>query len=176
LLVLLTAERTQSRALVCLAPLLPRGWSSNSVPPYPFMHLSAVLAQLRGRPLAPPRHRVACEFLFNTLSSTAQAQSIARLIPDSGTVVRTLTRTSLPLPRLNGQVPTLMLHGSEDRMSAPAAVRALASRWGVAYREYPGYGHWLPATEPSSGLVADVHRWLIQTIGESLLVPAEQEE
>src|SRR5262245_54897907 len=99
LLALLAAEWTQPRALVCLAPLLPRGWSSNSIPPYPFMHLSAVFAQLWGRPLSPPRPRVACEFLFNTLPSTVQAQAIARLIPDSGTVVRTLTRTSLPLPK-----------------------------------------------------------------------------
>lgn len=176
LLALFAAERTQPRALVGLAPLLPRGWSSNRIPPYPFMHLSAVFAQLWGRPLSPPRHQVACQFLFNTLSSTAQAHSLAQLIPDSGTVVRTLTRTSLPLPKLSGQFSTLILHGSEDRMSAPTAVRALASRWGVAYREYPGHGHWLPATAPSSGLVADVHRWLIQTIGESLLVPSEGEE
>jgi pimeloyl-ACP methyl ester carboxylesterase len=176
LLALLVAERIPPRALVCLAPLLPRGWSSNSAPPYPFMHLSAVFAQLWGRPLSPPRHRVACEFLFNTLSSTAQAQALSRLVPDSGTVVRTLTHTSLPLPELSGQFPTLILRGSEDRMSAHTAVRALASRLGVAYREYPGYGHWLPASESGSALVADVHRWLIKMIGESLLVPAEEEE
>jgi hypothetical protein len=61
-------------------------------------------------------------------------------------------------------------------MSPPAANRWLATQLPAAYREYPGHGHWLVADTQRTKLIADLHRWLIQTLGEELLVPEEEEE
>jgi hypothetical protein len=46
----------------------------------------------------------------------------------------------------------------------------------AAYRTYPGQGHWLLAGEQGARIAADVHRWLIRTLGEALLVPEEIDE
>jgi pimeloyl-ACP methyl ester carboxylesterase len=175
LLALLAATRVRLRALILLAPLLPRAWVAGSRPLLPLVRLAAVPALLWGRPLYPPRRTVADDFLFNALPPPLQAQLHARLQPDSGAVARTLTRGQVQFPDVGGQCPMLVASGSEDRMSA-AAAHWLATRLQAEYREYPGQGHWLFVGEQGARLVTDLHRWLIMTLGEALLVPAEEEE
>lgn len=176
LLALLAAPQVKPRAVICLAPLLPRAWVTEGRPPLPLARLSAVPALLWGRPLSPPRATVAGDFLFATLPQSAQAQLHARLQPDSGTVVRTLIRGQVPLPDNKPPCPVLIVSGSADRMSPPATIRWLATRLHAEYREYPGQGHWLIAGIQGTKLVGDLHRWLIKTLGESLLVPEEGED
>jgi pimeloyl-ACP methyl ester carboxylesterase len=175
LLALLAAPRFTPRALICLAPLLPRVWVDGR-PPLPLIRLSAVPALLWSRPLQPPRRAVAREFLFHALPASLQDQLQTRLLPDSGTVVRTLTRDSVPFPEAGVQCPVLVVNGSEDRMSPPGVSRWLATHLQTDQYEYPGQGHWLPAGPQAPKLVTDLHRWLIQTLGEALLVPPEEEE
>ena len=176
LLALIAAAQVTPRALLLLAPVLPRAWVAEGRPPLPLARLSAVLAVLWGRPLSPPRLTVAGDFLFNTLPRAVQAQLWAQLQPDSGTVVRTLTRGQVPFPVTGIQCPALIVSGSADRMGALVAARWLATRLHGEHHEYPGQGHWLLAGEQWTKLVTDLHRWLIMTLGEALLVPPEEEE
>jgi pimeloyl-ACP methyl ester carboxylesterase len=176
LLALLTASRLNPRALVLLSPLLPRAWVTDGRPPLPLAHLTVVPALLWGRPLHPPRLTVASDFLFTALPQSVHAHLHARLQPDSGTVVRTLTREQLPFPLDKVSCPVLVVSGSADRMSPPMTSRWLADRLRAEHREYPGQGHWLLAGEQWTKLTGDLHRWLILTLGESLLVPPEEEE
>lgn len=175
LLALLTAARVRPRALICLAPLLPHTWVADGRPPAPLVRLSAVPALLWGHALHPPRLAMACDFLFNTLPSAAQAQLHARLRPDSGTVARTLTRGHVEFPTAGVSCPVLVVSGGADRMSPAKTARWLVDRLSAAHRDYPEQGHWLCAGEQCTRLTGDLHRWLIRTLGEALLVPPEEE-
>jgi pimeloyl-ACP methyl ester carboxylesterase len=175
LLAVLTAAVIRPRALILLAPVLPRVRGVKVRPPLPLASLAAVPALLWGRPLRPPRPAVARDFLFNALPPALQDQLHRRLQPDSGTVARALTRGQVCLPETPPRCPVLIARGGEDRMSSPAAVRHLASRLGADSREYPQHGHWLTAGSLAEKLAADVHRWLIQSLGESLLMPHEED-
>jgi hypothetical protein len=60
-------------------------------------------------------------------------------------------------------------------MSSPAVVQYLTSRFRADCREYPHRGYWLTVSDLAERLVADVHRWLIQSLGEPLLIPQEDD-
>lgn len=175
LLAVLTASVIQPRALVLLSPLLPRTWGTGIRLPFPLTSLAVVPAVLGNRPLRPPRFSVARDFLFNTLPATLQAQLHRQLQPDSGAVVRTLARGQLPFPDRPPRCPTLVVHGGADRMSFPAVVQFLVSSCQADSRQYLHHGHWLTASGMAEQLAADVHRWLIHNLGESLLMPPEDE-
>lgn len=176
LLALLTIARINPRAVICLAPLFPRSWNDNFRPPAPLVRFGAVPALLWGRPLSPPRFSMARDFLFNGMPPTAQAQLYARLQPDSGVVVRAFTREQIPFSSVVDFCPVLVTGGEADRMSPTTALRWLARHLGTEYRDYPAQGHWFFAGEPGKTLAGDVHRWLVRTLGETLLVPVEEEE
>jgi alpha-beta hydrolase superfamily lysophospholipase len=61
------------------------------------------------------------------------------------------------------RVPTLLLHGGDDRMVPPAGTRAFARRAPpalVEYREYPAAFHALLADLDREAPLADLERWL----------------
>jgi len=176
LLALLTTAQVRPRAVICLAPLLPQAWVANGRPPAPLVRLAAVPALLWGRALRPPRRAMAYDFLFNTLPPAARSRLYARLQPDSGAAAREITRSDFPFPAAGLPCPALVAGGGADRMCPPAAARRLAERLSATYRNYPGQGHWLPAGDQWTTLAGDLHRWLVRTLGEALLVPQESEE
>jgi pimeloyl-ACP methyl ester carboxylesterase len=176
LLALLTATSIHPRALVLLAPLLPRAWSADARPPLPLAGISALPALLWNRPLRPPRWPVARDFLFNSLPLTLQTRLYERLRPDSGAVARAFTRGHLPAFGATLQCPVFLARGSEDRMCTPAMIHWLMTRFHAVLREYPYQGHWLTLSGQAAPLVTDFHRWLIRSLGESLLVPPEEED
>jgi alpha-beta hydrolase superfamily lysophospholipase len=62
-------------------------------------------------------------------------------------------------------LPTLLLHGGDDRMVPPDGARAFAERartapGGVTYREYPGGYHALLADTGHEPVLDDLERWL----------------
>jgi len=176
LLALLAATQIKPRALICLAPLLPQSWAENGHPPVPLVRLAAVPALLWGRPLPPPRLVMARDFLFQTLSPSLQARLYTRLQPDSGAVARTLTRSQVSFPLAGISCPVLVVSGGADHMSPQGTAHWLASVLHAEHRNYPGQGHWLFAGEHWTKLIGDLHRWLIVTLGEPLLVPPEEDE
>jgi non-heme chloroperoxidase len=176
LLALCTAAEIKSRALICLAPLLPHSWVRDGRPPAPLVRLAAVPALLWSRPLPPPPFGMARDFLFLTLPPSVQASLHARLQPDSGMVARALTRSQVPLPTESISCPVLIVSGGADHMSSPPMVRWLTERLGAEHYHYPEHGHWPLAGERWAKLVGALHRWLITTQGEALLVPQESEE
>jgi len=176
LLAVLTAAQTRARAVICLAPVLPHTWSPEGRPPAPLVRLAAVPALLWGYALRPPPRAMARDFLFHALSPATQARLYTRLQPDSGVVARTLTRGDVPFSPAEVSCPVLVMNGEDDRMSPATAARGLAERLSAAYRNYPGQGHWLLTGDQGARLAAEVHRWLIRTLGETLLVPQDLEE
>ena len=185
LLALQAAARTTRhapRALICSAPLLPRSWIPDERPALPLVRLPALPALLRGRPLAPPRFSMAQEFLFPGFTPALQEQLHTQLRPDSGTAVRTLTRSAqdtgneLKQPKSTPQCPLFVVRGERDRMSSATACEWLVAHLQADQHTYPGLGYWLYSGPSAISLVTDVHRWIIQALGEPLLVPPEEDE
>ena len=172
---LLAAERIRPRALVCIAPLLPRNWTPERRPALPLVRLMALPSLLWGRPHPPPYRRMAQDFLFHGLPTSMHDQLHALLEPDSGRVIRTLIRDSVPLPPVPLPCPAAIVWGQEDRMNAPTASRWLADFLHADSLIYPDQGHWLLSGPQTSTFVADVHRWLIRTLGGGLLLPPEDD-
>ena len=95
--------------------------------------------------------------------------------PDSATIARELVAAEFPFPATRA-VPALLLAGGRDRFSPAGAVERLAARCGGTFRCAEDAGHAMPWEPGWERRVADVHRWLVQALGESLLLPREEED
>ena len=47
--------------------------------------------------------------------------------------------------------------------------QTLASHLGGEYRNYPRRGHWMLHEEGWEDIVNEIHRWLVHSLGESIL-------
>ena len=176
LLSLLVATRVQPRALICISPMLPGHWQPDLRPALPLVRLATLPALLWNRAHPPPSRRLARDFLFHTLPAGLPDQLYDQLEPDSGRVVRTLTRGQTDFPTTPLPCPSLIVWGQEDRMVPAPVVSRLADTLHATSLSYPDQGHWLLAGPQAASLVAGVHRWLVHSLGEALLLSPEEDE
>ena len=164
------------RALIFSAPLLPRSWIPYERAPLPLVRLSALPALLWGRSLAPPRFSMAQEFLFPGFTPALQQQLHTQLRSESGTAVRAVTRGTFKQPEWTRKCPIYVVRGQRDRMSSAGAGDWLVDHLQADQHTYPDLGYWLYSGASAITLSTDVHRWIIQALGEPLLVPPEEED
>ena len=176
---LLAAERMPPaagfRALVCVSPLVPRSLCGGRGSPLPLVRLAALPALLWNRAHPPPPRRMARTFLFHAIPAAQQDALAAKLQSDAGAVVRELTRNTIALPAAPLRCPVSVFWGEDDRMVTSDAVRRFAATLQAGEHPYTCQGHWLLSGPPAATLVGDVHRWLIHTLGDALLLPPEDE-
>jgi len=143
------------RAVIAVAP------ASCGEPPPAAGGLGTRLAAWRGRALQPPSGELLARY---------GAVPAGGFVPDSARVARVVSAAGWmpPVP----QVPGLVIAAADDRWVPPAAAERLAAGLGVAFHRLPGT-HALPWEPGWERLVAVAHRWLVQTIGEPLLLPPE---
>ncbi len=72
-------------------------------------------------------------------------------------------------------VPALVVAGENDLFAPPAHLRELAAELGAAHTVIPNTRHALPWDEGWDRAVATVHRWLVKTLGEDLLVERDDD-
>ena len=152
-------------AVVALAPVLPQSMMTGANPA--LSTLRARLAMWRSRPLPVPRGRLGCGYFA--------PRAPEGMAPDYGTVARELTHGDLRFPVGTG-TPQLVLAGTADAFSPPRDVERLARYTGATFRQLEGAGHALPWEPRWENRVNEIHRWLIQQLGESLLMMREEEE
>jgi predicted alpha/beta hydrolase family esterase len=163
-----TAARHAAPALVAIAPV---------VSPVDSPHLGAMLrwpqyslARIGGRRVAPPRGRGRAMFL----GAVGAAGDMA-LVSDSAPIFRALADGTLRLPTAS-TYPGLVISAARDAISPPDAAADLAARYGWEHRVYPSRGH-LAVVEPGWEAIADdIHRWLIRTLGASLLAFLDEDD
>jgi pimeloyl-ACP methyl ester carboxylesterase len=159
LVALAAARRVPVRALVLLAPLLPRGAAFRAIALRP----RALPALVLGRRVVPPRGRAALA-LYAELPDGHRRQ----LLPESAALVLDVARGRVHTLPAEG-TPTLMIAGGDDALAAPSAARSFAAGIGAELEEVAGAGHWLLLGPGWEGVVGLVHRWLVRRLGEPLL-------
>ena len=154
-----------ARAVVALAPLVPQPLRSPARAP--FTGLRTGFAMWRARPLPPPRGTAGRRFFGPRTPAGATVES--------GTVLRQLSRDDLRFPAVPA-VPTLIMAAQADLVSPVEAVERLATYAGATLRQVPEVGHGLPWEDGWEQRVGEIHRWLIQQLGEDLLAITEEDE
>ncbi|MFI5394865.1 MAG: alpha/beta fold hydrolase [Candidatus Binatia bacterium] len=154
-----------ARAVVALAPILPLPLATEGT--HTFLGMRSRLALWCSQPLPAPRGQRGSDYFAQG------APGGTRL--DSGTVARELTQHDLGFS-VDGRVPLLVVAGAADTICRPYDVERLATYAGATYRCLEGVGHALPWQAGWENCVKQIHRWLVQQLGESLLVLNEEEE
>jgi len=92
------------------------------------------------------------------------AEDVVR--PDSAALFRRVAAASMP----GADRPSLLIGSAGDPITDPGDVERVARERGWSFHRHDGRGHF-PMVEPGwERLADDVHRWLVRTLGEELLV------
>lgn len=161
----LARDLGRRRAVVALAPLVPAGHGAPTVP-----GLSGLRPRLEmwlGRRCSPPHGRAAVAHFGQTPPCPAVAEPI--------TVVRDLCDPQRRLA-LGPAVPGLVIAGDADAVTPGEASERLAHAAAAELRRIPGGGHALPWEAGWEERGSEIHRWLVQTLGEPLLALRPEEE
>lgn len=107
---------------------------------------------------------------LNRVGEDFRREILEALVPESPQLVRAffqqMKRAAIP----NIGLPILALGGTEDRLMPKDSAEALATRLRGSYHLYPERGHWMLHEDGWENVVNDVHRWILNTLGESILV------
>ena len=108
-------------------------------------------------------------YFLTPLPKTLENALSHQTVPESSALVREFL-----LPRVNLEpgplgYPTLVLGGSDDRITPAVTTKRVAAFLGAEFREYAGQGHWLIERD-GENIVRDIHRWIIQKLGEKILL------
>ena len=149
------------RAVVALAPVVPEAVTGNRRAAW-----GSRLAFWRSRLLL-PSGSIAVDYFGQRVPGGTT--------PESRRLARQLAADDLPLPSSPG-LPKLLIVGEADAVCPPHDAERLATRVGADCYKLEGIGHALPWDTGWEKRVVQIHRWLVQQLGESLLVPREEEE
>ena len=164
-LLALACPAAATRAVVALAPLVPRaiGGTLNPV----LSSWTARMAMCRSRPLPPPRGQLGARYFAEGAPGGVTGESPR--------ATRELRDDAFSLPARSGR-PTLVVAGERDPFCPPHVVERLARHVGAQVQTAENAGHAMPWGAGWEARVAATHRWLIQTLGEPLLLLRDDEE
>jgi pimeloyl-ACP methyl ester carboxylesterase len=151
-------------AIVLVAPALPGLGALRLMLGGTGRALRAIL----GRELAPPG-APGHETLLGAIDPVARQVISNRLVPEPGRVVYDLLRGPLVGSDLALLPPTLVIGGSRDPVTPPEAVD-VAARELAATRAVVDGGHWLPLEDSWQPTADCLHRWVVRTLGDPLLL------
>ncbi len=164
-LLALACPSGSARAVVALAPLAPRAIGGTVHPLLAGWRVR--LATWRSRPLSPPRGKVGAEYFAMAAPGGVCADSIR--------VACELNDEAFEL-RAGPARPTLVMAGEGDHFCPPRAVERLARHVGAHFQTVERSHHAMPWEVGWEHCVATVHRWIIQALGEPLLLLHDTEE
>ena len=171
LLAQMLAARGLAKALILLAPAAPWG-----IYPSTLYELRGSLGLLTtpgawSRALT-PTYDIAEQTTFHLLPPHERAEAYAFLVPESGKALFEILFWMLDPARATAvapdsvRCPVLTIAASEDRVTPPATVRQVASRYRHAgdYREYPDNAHWLIREPGYERIGADCAAWIAHVL------------
>jgi pimeloyl-ACP methyl ester carboxylesterase len=153
-----------ARAVIAMAPLLPGDLLRRNPA---VTGLRQRLALAWGRAVPPPGGRRAQAY-FGAGAGSPPA-------PEPWAVVRDLLAWS-GAPTIALPVPALVVAATADPFCPRDALAVWAARCGAEVRAVPGADHGLPWMTGWESRANEIHRWLVQRLGEPLLLPCEDDD
>lgn len=150
-----------TRAVVALAPTLPRALAGSRS-----LGLRTRLAIWRRGPVVPPAGHLGTE-LFG--AGIPGGQKV-----ESRPLLRQLFVDNL-MPSQHPGIPKLIMVGEADPVCRPSDGERLAQHVGADCLRLEGAGHAMAWNTGWEKCVVRMHRWLVQQLGESLLLPQEED-
>lgn len=165
LLALKIAEDTRVRAAVALAPLIP-GFRS----PLLLGHHPGWFWRSEKRWL-PPRRRML--ELFSEAEPFQRQALIKALIPMDTSAAKQVASGAIEFAP--SATPRMIISGQADRFAPADSAAEFAAKIDAQFMRLPARGHWLIGGRALERIIAQMQRFLVQTLGEELLLLYERE-
>ena len=155
-------EIIEPPACIAITPAAPAG-----VLPCPSALLlrflvAALPSILFGRDFLP--RSVLRHIALNLLDPAEQDEVLESMRPVAASQVRLIIPSLIGVDRGRMHAPLLVVGASEDRLTPAAQTRAVARRYGAAYREYPGAAHFILREPAWLDMTSDLINWLDEKI------------
>ena len=111
-----------------------------------------------------------------SLSESHQSNTIEGMVPDSSRLISEYFKRRIEIDPMRIDCPILVVGGGDDRVVPAASSLEMAQWLGADFKEYPSHGHWMMEEGEGERIVREIHRWLVQKLGEEILLtePPEQ--
>jgi len=163
------AEGEKLSALVLLSCPPPRQLQPAAPRPLRLLRLKYALLMALGRPFR-LEERDFRRLWFSAMPEAEQADLCRRMVPESSHLIRDFCERGTELRFDRVGCPVLVLGGREDPLVPVAGLRDLAQSLGGDLKVYPGHGHWILGESEAEAIVRDIHRWLVQKLGDKILL------
>jgi pimeloyl-ACP methyl ester carboxylesterase len=168
-LVALTAtEKSESAALILVSPATPRNLAEGHSRARRFLRLKYSPLIFLRRPIRIDLNDFRQNFL-HPLPEVKQLDIYKLTVPESPLLVREFLSPRIDLISGSGDCPSLVVAGSEDVIQPLINARQIADWIGADFKAYEGQGHWM-IEQDSEAMVRDIHRWIVQKLGEKILL------
>ncbi len=155
------AELGRCRAAVLAAPAPAGMLTAQAVALPTFLPMMPKI--LTGRPLLPTPGGCAT-IALNRIPKTDHVRLHASLTPESGKVYREMIFGSVRVDEGKVKCPMFVLGGEDDRIVSAGLMRATAKKYGAPLKLYANHAHWLMEEPGWVTIVADIDRWLCETV------------
>jgi pimeloyl-ACP methyl ester carboxylesterase len=92
------------------------------------------------------------------------------MIPDSSHLIKEFFSRRVEVNLARSRSPAIIIAASQDRVVSVSSLRGMAQRLGADFKEYSEHGHWIIGEEGGQEIVRDIHRWVVQKLGEEILL------
>ncbi len=163
------AEEEKLSALVLLSSLLPKEIQAAAPRPLRLLRLKYVPLIFLRRPFL-FEERDFRRLWFASVPEGQHPDILRRMVPESSYLVREFFDRRVKVHPERFHCAVLVVGGGEDKIVPIASMREMARWLGGDIKEYPDHGHWMMEEEGGERIVRDIHRWVIQRLGEEILL------
>lgn len=169
LMALKAVEKKKLSALIFLSPIPSREIDIIHPRSLRLLRLKYLPLIFLRRPFRPEEKDLRKSWLASVPRSQ-HSDILKQMVPESGHLIRELFKRRVEVNPDRIHCPILVVCGSEDRVMPIASMREMAARLGGEFKDYPDHGHWMMEEEGGEGIVREIHRWVIQSLGEEILL------
>jgi pimeloyl-ACP methyl ester carboxylesterase len=92
------------------------------------------------------------------------------MVPDSSHLIKEFFSRTVEVSHARSRYPVLIIAAGEDRVVPVVSLREVAQRVGADFKEYSEHGHGIIGEEGGQEIARDIHRWIVQKLGEKILL------